>query len=194
MGRGEPLTELALGGGIARLAQPLELADIPREGAGADVGGARGELVADGGGRGEVGGFERAGKLRQGLRAARLEELDELRIEVPVSVAAQAAEPRDRGRIDARERLGARGAARRRGAARAEAAYRTRALLEGVGLAQHLVHARTQARLAEVGGIMRGEGDDRDASRRAAPLADESSGREAVHDGHAEVHEDEVEA
>src|SRR2546423_6284221 len=31
-----------------------------------------------------------------------------LRIEVPVSVAAQAAEPRDRGRIDARERLGAR--------------------------------------------------------------------------------------
>ena len=41
---------------------------------------------------------------------------------------------------------------------------------------------------------MRGEGDDRDASRRAAPLADESSGREAVHDGHAQVHEDEVEA
>src|SRR5437762_8666154 len=90
MGRGEPLTELARGGGIARLAQPLELADIAREGAGADVGGARGELVADGGGRGEVGGFERAGKLRQGFRAARLEELDELRIEVPASVAAQA--------------------------------------------------------------------------------------------------------
>jgi len=66
--RREPLVQLPGALGLAGGAQPLELANVAGEGAGADVGGAGGELVADGGGCDEVSRVQGGGELRQRLR------------------------------------------------------------------------------------------------------------------------------
>ena len=68
------------------------------------------------------------------------------------------------------------------------------AFFERIRLAEKVVHAGIDAAAAVIYRVVGGQRDDRYAPAGALALPDQSGRRKAVHDGHAQIHQNQIEA